>query len=189
MSIWKLSTGEIVKNASGKVVSCADCPCGSEPECACCDSAATSWTVDFGAATLVDDDCDYCDQIAGEFVLDDDSNMFNGCRGSYYDAVVCTVDANDCNDGDVSFYIGFNISGTPCKLSVDVRMTFTSSTTCSGWVYEARYELTLAADEIADCNGTEHTLTKVSETMDEYDAGKQYCTGNFPDAITLRGNA
>jgi hypothetical protein len=183
MSIWKLSTGEIIKNATGDIISCADCPCVET--CECCDTQPTSWTVDLGAGGLVDDECDYCDQLAGEFVL-----TANGCNASYQDNLVCTVADNDCEDTQVKLSIALSITkdfANRCVISVVISLSFVSSTICSGSIYSAGYVFRSGAGATLDCIANDYTLDLDFETNSSYSGGLKFCTGNLPATITVTG--
>lgn len=61
------------------------------------DDKPESWVVDLGAGGWIDDSCDYCDQIAGQFTLD---HLYD-CRWQYLDADVCTYLVSVTPDLDI----------------------------------------------------------------------------------------
>ena len=115
MAIWT-NAGTLVVDGSNKVITCATCPCGDF-----CDNNPTSIVVDLGAGGWVDEDCDYCDQVAGQFTLTRYYNAnFSGSCESRYSYEECPVCEELCTDRHAGFRILVNITYTVATDQYDV---------------------------------------------------------------------
>ena len=172
-------------------VTCPVCPtaCG----CHASHVPRGSYTVDFGAGGWTDDACDYCDQIAGEFVLGEWGDSASSCRTVYLEEAVCTT--TEC-PGSVSEVKALNItlslvngSVSPNKkwqLTVFLENLSSSNPSCCDSAAKAVYE---SADfEPDECDVVPVTLSKVSDTVNEGNCSGVWpviCGGALPSTITL----
>lgn len=162
------------------------CCCDDPVSCVCCDEPGpyAEMVLDLGAGGWTDDECDYCDQVAGEFTVTIFQQLF--CNWLYIEEDVC-LDCTDCQEDGAcidtaDFRIELQLVTFPaCLWRAYVRIyqpVKDPSCSCACKI-EAVYES--AELESADCRDLPVTLTKVSETFDG-DA----CGGALPETITLK---
>jgi hypothetical protein len=175
------------------------CCCDTGRTCFhCCSDARDEYVIDFGAGGLTDDNCDFCDQIAGEFTVRFDDSFTWICAWSYRENDVCTDDCHGyqgCGDEeDFTFLILLHLEGVPfttkCKWVLEVSLSNTGvepdCDCCSGG--SAEYES--AQFERGTCKNQPVSLTKQSEN---FDCGGSTatnifaaCGGALPGTITLK---
>jgi len=149
--------------------------------CTCTSSLKSSYTIDFGAGGWTDDGCDYCDQVAGDFVIGGLSSV--SCCAEYEDSPVCTY-ADSCESiKTMYFHIDLclqDAGGGQLKWYVQVYISLTTiqNPSCPDEEAIAVYE----SDPFdpTDCNVVPVTLNKISETL-----SGGVCGGNLPATITL----
>ena len=171
-----------------------DCPvCPTACGCDASHVPRGNYTVDFGAGGWTDDACDYCDQVAGEFVLGEWGDSSGTCRTVYLDEAVC--ETTEC-PGSVSEIKALNItlalvngSVSPNKkwqLTVFLENISSSDPSCCDSAARAVYE---SADiETDECDVVPVTLSKVSDTVNEGNCSGAWpviCGGALPSTITL----
>lgn len=163
---------------------CCGTTCGG-----CCNNATAEYIVDFGAGGLVDADCDYCDQVVGEFTLSQPADASADCSGavdsvccwSYYDDVICSV-TRDCpppigsSTQDTAMLIELWLD-SDCKWNLRVWFLWGNddACVCSG---HADYK---SAAAISSCVGS-FTLARTASWSD---SGCDFCSGDLPASITL----
>lgn len=161
-----------------------DCPvCPEGCGCEASHVPRGNYTVDFGAGGWTDDGCDYCDQVAGEFVLGEwsDASGIVACSATYLDNNVCTYTAcsvNDVNGLQIDLTLQSAGGGQlKWRLVVDLHL-LAGDPGCPDQYAEAIYES--AAFDTDECDVVPVTLSKVSETITE-----DQCNGSLPSTITI----
>ena len=161
---------------SGAIANHEDCCCGVD--CGRCSfvDKPESWVVDLGAGGWVDDDCDYCDQIAGQFTLD----YLSDCKWQYLAESVCTFVFNY----DLAIDLRYEETGGSdwrWWLQVDLRHPAVSSVA----LYRS------ATSSNADCFnlGGEDSLNKITlNKFNEFhiNSGSVFsCSGTLDDPIEI----
>lgn len=118
MAIWT-NGGTLVIDGSGKVITCATCPCGGS----FCDSIPASITVDIGAGGWVDEDCNYCDQVLGQYTLTMTSSYSaEAYCEAYYQYDECPVCEELCTDRHAGFRIQAYIKYTIATAKYEVQV-------------------------------------------------------------------
>ncbi len=165
---------------------CPPC-CGERTlTCEACsfDAYPTQWSVDLGAGGLIDDQCDFCDQIQGQYSL----GLTTGCL--WAGAAPCQWEYSAIGVCD---YLGLDLLITLAHVftsptwiwQVDV-VLLSDASSCSQVEVRIVYA-TATPTEAEDCwhfggqgSGDKITLTKVSEVIQS-----SVCTGNLPATIDI----
>lgn len=161
-----------------------DCCC-PEDECEECnfDTKPSQWIVDLGAGPFwTDDRCDYCDQVGGQYTLDDDSgsNAYSDCIFGGTETVcgwIYELD-NPCSDsvsGSLRITLFHDRRGVGWKWSVCVWLTMSTATE----LYSFRAFWSSDVTESVNCwdLGGEGALDKIQLTLDsEGSSGNAACT-------------
>jgi len=175
------------------------CCCDTGRACfTCCSDARDEYVIDFGAGGLTDDNCGFCDQIAGEFTVQFDDSFIWVCAWSYLEEDACD---NDCygsqgcgDDQQLTFLILLHLEGIPfttkCKWVLEVSLTADGPDPdcdcCSGGAAEFQS----AEFEKGTCKGQPISLTKQWENFDcdGSSMGTIFaaCGGSLPGTITLK---
>jgi len=138
-------------------------------------------TVDLGVGGLVDDECDYCDQIAGEYIVSDGGNFgVNTCFWYYLAEAVCEY-----------YYFGqkifhFDIYAYILKFGAGYRWTVLARLLYSGAAgYIARYYS--ATMTSSDCWADADQDGKIELTRSSEERGNLGClaTSSLPSTIHL----
>jgi hypothetical protein len=161
-----------------------DCPvCPTACGCHASHVPRGNYTVDFGAGGWTDGGCDYCDQVAGDFILGEWTDGVE-CTANYIDHEVC--DYSTCAGG------GNNINGLIIRLSLisagggqlkwrlDVALgpIVITDPSCPDNDAVARYE----SDpfDTDECDVVPVTLSKVSDVI-----SADLCGGSLPSTISI----
>ncbi len=187
MAIWT-NGGTLVIDGSGKVITCATCPCETvDCDTTCCLDGALTPTleIDLGANPLTDEDCGGCDLVAGAFELDNTAECT--WTGSFdYECgatsqIDCTVD-KDYNG--FRLVITATLNRAACRWSVSIIMQVLmdgsvvnlddSCASPGGASYDG-------SNNDIHCDGTETTLTLNSSS-----SWSTVCVDNMPATITIR---
>lgn len=163
------------------------CCCQSPLECGACCAAGSpalrEYLLDLGAGGLTslggDDDCQRCEEIAGEITVGPGAVVMGQCRWEYVEEEFCSDPchlAPGCGNGPTKTLRVELVIATGCRWRATIRFaTAASDPTCNcSSALAAVYE----SDVIEDCSQTPATLTKLSET-------NFACAGQLPHTITL----
>lgn len=179
-------------------------PCCCEPpevtECFYCNFGdgdcvvPESFTVDFGSGGWIDDLCDYCDQLAGEFTLEHDAQANCGALGilsrtyCYYwfpETVVCTIPP--FYSGTLTLWMDFiHVDPASWKIRLNIALGFALSGSYA--VYESADTDSTDCLALADPGTGKITLTKQSEehnTTPWPEEPHGTCTGALPETIYI----
>jgi hypothetical protein len=159
--------------------------------CNLCDVAYqpfAAYTVDLGAPPLTDDECEYCDQIGGDYLLER-STCVATCAWRYCVPDVCDRTVTACSSSRWSFSVTLTIEfvssgvmkwrlrvgyipGNNCPCTVDA--------SCAGIFIGATYE---SADQSAEtrCQDVPITLTKTTDTFES----SGLCVDSMPATVDL----
>lgn len=178
---WDLTDLSYEYLLSASRPTCGICTCttgddDAEP-CDCCDPdfpPASAYVLDFGAGGLTDDECGFCDEIAGEIEL----TAAASCLWVYSDPVTCNPPSFDCNPSSLEYHLSLvDDGGGGCKWRATINLLALQDPADSCGELFAVYEsASIASDE--DCQTVPATLNLVA-------SGNSYCGGSWPDPITL----
>lgn len=147
-----------------------------------------NYTVDFGAGGWTDDGCDYCDQVAGAFVLGEfatspDGAISEPCEAIYEDGDVCVFAASCQADNDMGITISLTLEdagGGQLKwvVFVELAMMVINDPGCPDEYARATYE----SDPFdpGECDVVPVTLSNISE-----DLQGDVCGGALPATISI----
>ena len=165
----KFDNFEFWKHLSAEEPDCPDCSefAFADPDCEPCTTpkASHNYALDFGAAFLTDDDCDQCDQIAGEYVVQYNPSIGAGCFWTY-SQVLCQQLAN--------WVIVLDIDSSNRWL---VTASVQKTGDLLGRINYAQYRSNPIGS--GECQ-TPATLTKIDER-----GFSGFCSGTFPNTISL----
>lgn len=165
---------------SGEIATHLDCCCpGPCFLCSAGNDPKSSYTVDFGAGGWTDDGCDYCDQVAGEFIL---GGLGEACNAEYYDDAVCVYEAA-CDVPTLNFRIRLAIvsaggGNLKWRVTVEIDNFVVLDPGCPGEYAKAIYESDPFDPD--DCDVVPVTLTMTTE-----DLAGGVCGGGLPATITI----
>ncbi len=190
MAIWT-NGGTLVIDGSGKVITCATCPCATvDCTTTCCLDGALTPTVEvnLGATPLTDEDCGACDTVAGAFELTNtDTCTWTGefdyeCGST--EVLDCSAPAPDEDYNGFRLIIVATLSTTNCRWSVSISGEFLMdgvivgvSDQCPGFG-DAQY---IGTNNDIHCDGRTTNLSKSSSSL-----GGTACVDNMPATITIR---
>lgn len=173
MPFWKNSEGKILVDATGRPIKCEDCPCGERPTVSCggcTQPVPAEITVDLGAGGWINNLCNDCETIAGEYVL---SNIGSGFSCTFrYTESVCPFPWTNCGT-DTFLTVQAQVFSGSCNVSVTLSRPLASN--CGLAETRAAYS---AAFSDSTCRELLE-LTKTSEAVGTY------CTGSLPNTITV----
>jgi hypothetical protein len=197
MSIWT-NTGKLVVNGSGKVITCNTCPCGE----AFCDCIPDSLIVDVGAGGWVDEDCDYCDQVTGQFTLAKTSEFSaeTYCEATYY-YEECPVCEELCPDRHAGFRIvasvTYTIATDTYSISIAFRIESNNNDTALCFSKDDATDSTFADATYVNASIVGPTPLVISRTSNTHQAwggatpcpGLQVCTGTLAATVSVEFGA
>jgi len=152
---------------------CADCGhCGY-----CGDNISQYLTVEYGAATLTNGECDYCSQISGNYVLEKTS--LNSCYWGYSELAVCGP-----------------MAGTAChewNFVISARILLEYRADVEQWDYRWRVTFFLGqsvSDPTTDCESMGLGATYYgpywgATGVDPYNLSTWDCSSHLPETLTL----
>lgn len=165
-------------NAGGSLLLSAACPECWECCWLCnCGVDLTTPTVGFGAATLTNDECDWCDQISGDFIMSPHATI--ACQWTYLDEDVCSLAAFAGTAAcDLNFSMVLTIDA--CDVTLTVLLIRPGCTHDFNFYPAESISATYEGTIEAGC-AFPITLTKTAEDFVPAD----FCGGEFPDTVTL----
>lgn len=197
---WDFTESVYSYQLSAARPSCPQCGCTppGQPCDECCDSdnpPLAEYVVGI-ASGLTDEECDFCDEIAGDFVVTQGGSIFTilgVCIWSYSEPIDCPELTGPCPDvgttgyWEVAVFLEHDPVQGDCKWVAVVAVQMAGSTkdptddgNCSGPGGLATYAIYESDFIDNDCTDLPQTLNLVIQEV-----GGVMCSGSFPGSITL----
>lgn len=168
----------IFMDSAGSMHLAEACPeCNECCQLCICGVDFSAPTIGFGSATLTNDECDWCDQISGDFIMSAHATL--DCTWVYEDLDVCALAVFAGSPAcDLNFSMTLTISA--CEVTLTVVLMQPTCTHDFNLYPSQSISATYTGEIAAGCTFP-ITLTKTAEDLNPAD----YCGGEFQDTVTL----